>query len=137
MQEEPLELHLVVEALQELIAPSFAFDVVGMDGIAVCGFGREWDRRHHEDDPDRAPHVPAGTRLRLVARVENPLVPGRFAINLTVVRDRTTSDVALRVAPLITYEVVPDDGVRVTIEEHEVGMVRARVTVGASHEAAA
>ncbi len=127
-QGEPFRLGVLLEARRELRAPSFAFHVLNRDGVPVFGFGTRWDEE--DDGPDR---LAAGQRVRVGARLANALVPDRYHVSCTVSRGRTPGDVALRVANLIEFAILPRR-VRTAIEDHEVGMVSVRDDVRATVE---
>ena len=118
VQREPISLNLLVEVHEELNGPAFAFQVLNMDGVPVFGFGKTLS----EEDEEPV-LVPAGQRIRLSARMENPLIPGRYTIACSMSRGSARGDLALRLPQLLDFEVHWRGVVPVRIEEHEVGMV--------------
>jgi ABC-2 type transport system ATP-binding protein len=93
-QGQPIGLNLVVEARRELSGPLFGFEFLNVDGVPVFGFSET------VSEPER---IPAGRRVRIAARVENPLVPGRYSIDCSVLRDGTQGDLAMRVPGLVDF----------------------------------
>jgi len=126
----PFGLQLVVEARREVSAPIFGFQVLNVAEQAVFGFGT----RISADA--EAPVIPAGGRVRVRARVENPLVPGTDTVNGIVSREGTQADVALRLPALVEFAVRGPHGASAAIDEHEVGMVTAREDIRAVVERA-
>jgi ABC-type polysaccharide/polyol phosphate transport system ATPase subunit len=117
-QDEALTFHLVVAARDDLTDPSFAFQVLNVDGAPIFGFGKALSSG--DEEPVR---IAAGRRLRITGTLENPLVPGRYSLSCTISRDRTQGDVALRIPQLIEFTVRGSQGGPRDIEDHEVGMV--------------
>ena len=96
-QGEPIGLGVVFEARQELVAPVFGFHFVDADGVPLFGFNRTV-----EGDGER---VPAGARVRVAGRIDNPLLPGRYFVKCMVSRNRTQGDLALHVVRLLDFVV--------------------------------
>jgi ABC-2 type transport system ATP-binding protein len=94
-QGEPIGLHVEFEARHELVAPVFGFYVLDADGDAVFGFNRTLEG----DDP----RVAAGRRVRVTGTIENPLLPGRYAIRCMISRNRNEGDLALHVLGLLEF----------------------------------
>jgi ABC-type polysaccharide/polyol phosphate transport system ATPase subunit len=117
-QREPIGFNMVVEARAELSGPFFGFQVLGVDRVPIFGFGKTL-----EDERDEPHHIPAGQRIRIAARLENPLVPGHYSISCSVTRGRAHGDLALRVPQLLEFDVRWPGEIPVAIEDHEVGMV--------------
>ncbi|HSD76601.1 MAG TPA: Wzt carbohydrate-binding domain-containing protein, partial [Solirubrobacteraceae bacterium] len=115
----PLAFVMVVEALRELAAPVVGFQVLNRDGVAVLGFGGA---------------MPAGRRVRVSARVENPLLPGRYSLGCSIGREDAPGDLALRVPQLVEFEVRPAR-TRRPGEDAELGMVSVDEDVHAALEA--
>ena len=115
----PLAFVMVVEALRELAAPVVGFQVLNRDGVAVLGFGGA---------------LPAGRRVRVSARVENPLLPGRYSLGCSIGREDAPGDLALRVPQLVEFEVRPARARRPG-EDAELGMVSVDEDVHAALEA--
>src|SRR3954447_19056926 len=117
-QREAIGFNMVVEARAELSGPFFGFQVLGVDRVPIFGFGKTL-----EDERDEPQLIPAGRRLKIAARLENPLVPGHYSISCSVSRGRAHGDLALRVPELLEFDVRWPGDVPVAIEDHEVGMV--------------
>jgi ABC-type polysaccharide/polyol phosphate transport system ATPase subunit len=92
----PIGIGVVFEARHDLHAPVFGLHFVNADGDAVFGFNRTL--REGE-------HVPAGGRVRVAGRIENPLLPGRYSVSCMVSRNRTQGDLALHVVRLLDFVV--------------------------------
>jgi hypothetical protein len=97
-QGRPFSLNLVVEARRELSAPVFDFHCVNLDGEWVFAFSKALQGQAGE--PQR---VARGERLRLVAQLENPLLPGRYAIDCWISRNREEGDMAIHVLRLLDF----------------------------------
>jgi ABC-2 type transport system ATP-binding protein len=69
----PIEIDVLLEAARPLVRPSFIFHVRNGDGVAVFEFARRLEAR-----------VPLGGRVRLAGPVENPLVAGRYSLDVYV-----------------------------------------------------
>jgi ABC-2 type transport system ATP-binding protein len=93
-QGEPIGFNLVVEARQDLAAPTFGFFFLNAEGQAVFGFNHE---------PDAA--VRAGDRVRIAGTIDNPLVPGKYSVTCFVTRNREQGDIALHVLRLLDFVV--------------------------------
>jgi ABC-2 type transport system ATP-binding protein len=117
-QREAIGFNMVVEARAELNGPFFGFQVLGVDRVPIFGFGKTL-----EDERDEPQLIPAGRRLKIAARLENPLVPGHYSISCSISRGRAHGDLALRVPQLLEFDVRWPGDVPVAIEDHEVGMV--------------
>jgi ABC-2 type transport system ATP-binding protein len=119
-QGEPIGLNLLVEARHELTRPMFGFEFLNVDGVPVFGFGKAFTG---EDEPNR---IAAGQRVRIAARVENSLVPGRYSVDCSVFRDGTQGHLAMRVPGLVDFLVRGRDPIP--------GMVFVRTEVDAALE---
>jgi ABC-2 type transport system ATP-binding protein len=119
-QGEPIGLNLMVEARHELTRPMFGFEFLNVDGVPVFGFGKAFTG---EDEPNR---IAAGQRVRIAARVENSLVPGRYSVDCSVFRDGTQGHLAMRVPGLVDFLVRGRDPIP--------GMVFVRTEVDAALE---
>jgi ABC-2 type transport system ATP-binding protein len=119
-QGQAIGLNVLFEARHDLERPAFGFLFLDAAGTAVFGFNRTLSGR-----PDR---LPAGQRVRIAGRIENPLLPGRYFVNCWITRNRTQGDVALHVVRLLDFVVFgtrPGPG---SVS------VRADVTVGLERE---
>jgi ABC-2 type transport system ATP-binding protein len=96
-QGEPIRLTVVMEARQDLSNPVFGFHFSAADGTRVFGFNRELG------EGDRI--LRAGQRVRISARIENPLLPGRYLVSCWVSRNRTHGDLALHILRLLDFVV--------------------------------
>ena len=102
-QGAPIELDVVVEAARSMRRPVFVFHVVNADGVVVGGFDRTLD------EP-----VAAGQRVRLAGRIENPLVAGRYHLDLFI---RDYGDAGgltvqgLRLTTFLVYGTAPPHGI--------------------------
>src|SRR5581483_8417835 len=95
---DPIHLNLVVEGASAIEGPMFAFQVLNVDGVVIFGFG---DATPSGDTA--LERIESGQRVRVRARVENPLVPGRYSINCTVFRNRTLGDTILHDVSLTDF----------------------------------
>jgi ABC-2 type transport system ATP-binding protein len=98
-QGEPIGLGAVFEARHDLEGPVFGFHFLDDQGITVFGFNRSLGESPVGD------RLPAGSRVRVAGRIENPLLPGRYFVNAWVARNRTQGDVALHVVQLLDFVV--------------------------------
>jgi ABC-2 type transport system ATP-binding protein len=97
-QGRPIRFRMVAEARQALLRPVFSFHVLTSEGawifrsavtVAAAGGG-----------PDR---VAAGERIRISGTIENPLVPGRYAVECWITREQDEGQVALHVLRLLNF----------------------------------
>jgi ABC-type polysaccharide/polyol phosphate transport system ATPase subunit len=99
----PIELDVIVEAARSMQRPVFVFHVVNADGVVVGGFDRTLD------EP-----VTAGQRVRLAGRIENPLVAGRYYLDLFI-RDYgdagSLTVQGLRLTTFLVYGTAPPHGI--------------------------
>ena len=124
-QGDPIRLVVVAEAMQDLESGVFGFHVLNADGVQVFGFNQPLAAG---DGPGR---VAAGERVRLRARIENPLVPGRYAVRCMVSRDRERRDVGLQILHLLEFVVYgtrPAPGVVSVKADVDVDIVAERRT---------
>jgi ABC-type polysaccharide/polyol phosphate transport system ATPase subunit len=99
----PIVAELVFEAARELASPIFAFHVVNADGVVVFAFTRELEES-----------VTAGQRVRLLVRLENRLVAGRYYLDCWIRQDESQTAMALqgiRVLSFVVYGTAPRHGV--------------------------
>ncbi|HEX8976509.1 MAG TPA: ABC transporter ATP-binding protein [Solirubrobacteraceae bacterium] len=100
-QGEPIQLQVIYEAVHDLVSPQFGFHFLNADGVQLFGFNRGL-----EDTPAEATELlRAGQRVRLSARIENRLLPGRYSISSMISRNRSYGDLALHVLRLIEFVV--------------------------------
>jgi ABC-type polysaccharide/polyol phosphate transport system ATPase subunit len=104
---EDFSFHLIAEAQRRLEHPSFCVEFLNVDGVPVFGF----EGTVGADDGSGA--VAAGERVRISARIENRLVPGRYSVRGSVARDRAHGEPVMRNVPLLDFIVKgtdPDPG---------------------------
>jgi ABC-2 type transport system ATP-binding protein len=99
-QGQPIGLNVVFEARHELERPVFGFHFSNADGAAVFGFNRTLTPT--ADEPNR---LARGQRVRITAKIDNPLLPGRYFVTCLVSRDRRGGDMALHVLRLLSFVV--------------------------------
>jgi ABC-2 type transport system ATP-binding protein len=95
-QEKIFRFNLLVEARQPLSEPIFNFHCLNMDGDWVFAFSKEVTR------PGGRP-VAQGERIRLVAEIENPLLPNRYAIECWISRSREEGELAIHILRLLDF----------------------------------
>jgi hypothetical protein len=96
-QGEPIYFNLLVEARHDLQGPIFDFHVLNEDGVWVFRFGKTLAENRGAD------RIAAGQRLRIGGTIENPLVPGRYAIDCWMSRVREQGDLALHIFRLLDF----------------------------------
>jgi ABC-2 type transport system ATP-binding protein len=106
----PLVLDVVIEAARELEKPVFVVHVLNDDHVVVFGFTRRLDEL-----------VAQGQRVRLAGEIENRLVPGRYAIDCWIRRDRGFGDMRVQGLRLIHF------GVYGTAPRHGIVSLRTNV----------
>jgi Wzt-like putative exopolysaccharide export protein len=102
-QGAPIELDVVVEAARAMRRPVFLFHVVNADGVVVGGFDRTLDEQ-----------IEAGTQVRLAGRIDNPLVPGRYFLDLFIRDYGEGGDLTvqgLRLTSFLVYGTAPPHGI--------------------------
>jgi ABC-2 type transport system ATP-binding protein len=95
-QEKVFRFNLLVEARQPMSQPIFNFHCLNMDGDWVFAFSKEVEK------PDGRP-VAQGERIRLVAEIENPLLPNRYAIECWISRNREEGNMAIHILRLLDF----------------------------------
>ena len=93
----------MVEAARDLHRPIFVFHVVNDDGVVVGGFKRTLEER-----------VASGRRVRLAGKIENPLVAGRYFIDLFIRDYGRQGDLTvqgLRLTAFVVYGTAPAHGI--------------------------
>jgi ABC-type polysaccharide/polyol phosphate transport system ATPase subunit len=91
-------LGLIAEARQELVAPVFNFHCLNVDGHWVFAFSKALE--DERGDPRR---LASGERVRVVAEIENPLLPGRYTIECWISRHREGGDMAIHILRLLDF----------------------------------
>jgi hypothetical protein len=102
-QGEPLELDILLAAARALDRPRFGLQVRAEDGTAVFGFTRRLPGQAAE-----------GAQVRLAGRVENPLAPGRYVLDMFVTEDVAGGGTVLQGLQLAQFTIdgsVPERGV--------------------------
>ncbi len=88
---EPIRLTVELEARTELDRPIFGFHFNSADGLTVFGFNDE-----HEGNGAGQGRIEAGERIRVSAKVDNPLVPGHYYVRCFALRHRESNIVGLQ-----------------------------------------
>jgi hypothetical protein len=107
-QGKPILLNVEVEAREDLEQPTFGFHFLNADGVHVFGFNTTLSVDASERDC-----VPAGRRVHVSGRIENPLVPGRYSVSCWISRNRVQGDMALqhvRLLDFVVYGTRPSPG---------------------------
>jgi ABC-2 type transport system ATP-binding protein len=120
-QGEPFRFNLLIEAARELPSPSFAFELLNVDDVAVSGFGTRLEREDGEPKP-----MQPGERLTVSAELENRLVPGRYTVIGSISRSQARGDMVLHDVRLMDFLIKGSDPVP--------GMVLVRADVHATVE---
>jgi energy-coupling factor transporter ATP-binding protein EcfA2 len=114
-QGDPIILDIVLQAARDLPSPSFRLHITNEDGLVV------YATEHRIDGT-----VADGHRVQLGGRIENLLVPGRYALDCWIRRDRQGGDMAvqgMRLIQFVVYGTAPRHGVVMlpgTIEATEI-----------------
>src|SRR5215218_8721794 len=93
-QGDPIRLELLVEARHELLEPVFNFQFLNEEGVYVFRFSKRLEE---------ASRLEPGRRVRLSARADNPLLPGRYTVNCWISRKREGGDLAMHVLRLLDF----------------------------------
>jgi ABC-2 type transport system ATP-binding protein len=91
----PIGLHLLLEAKRDLANPGLAIHVYDETGQEVFGLNPTLERAL----------VGTGERIRIEGTLENPLLPGRYFIDLWVARDRDEGAMAMQRTHLLDFVV--------------------------------
>jgi ABC-2 type transport system ATP-binding protein len=113
----PLVAELVFEAARDLTSPIFVFHVLNAEGVVVFAF------THEIEEPVRS-----GQRVRLVARVENRLAPGRHYLDCWIRQQEAQTSMAvqaIRVLSFVVFGTAPRHGV-VTVDADVAAEVEPR-----------
>ena len=97
-QSKTFRFNLLAEARQEMNAPVFNFHCLNMDGHWVFAFSKAVEEISGEPQL-----VAAGKRIRIVAEIENPLVPGRYALECWISRSRDEGAMAIHILRLLDF----------------------------------
>jgi ABC-type nitrate/sulfonate/bicarbonate transport system ATPase subunit len=99
----PIVAELVFDAARDLASPIFVFHVVNAEGVVVFAF------THEIEDA-----VAAGQQVRLMVRLENRLVAGRYYLDCWIRQDEAQASMALqaiRVLSFVVFGTAPRHGV--------------------------
>jgi ABC-type polysaccharide/polyol phosphate transport system ATPase subunit len=112
----PLRLQVLFEARYDLDSPALNFQCTNLDGDWIFTF----------DATGTPPSLAAGTRLRIAATVENPLMPGRFLLSCWVASVAAGGEPTIQTIELLRFyvygtrsgagNVVLDTDVRAVVE---------------------
>jgi hypothetical protein len=97
--EQPIRLNAVIEARQDLPNPGFGIQVNNADGVHVF----EFDQKLGEEGKA---HLATGSKVRISATIDNPLMPGRYAIVCWVAvlrNDEETAQQAMRLLNFVVF----------------------------------
>jgi ABC-type polysaccharide/polyol phosphate transport system ATPase subunit len=106
--EQPIRLHAVIEARQDLSNPGFGLQINSADGVHVF----ELDRKLARDGEDA--FLAAGSQARISATIENPLMPGRYAIVCWVAvlrNDEETAQQAMKLLNFVVFGIAKGQGI--------------------------
>ena len=96
----PIRFEAELEARDELLNPTLAFQVLDADGKLVFT-----QQRKVGEDSDDGSVMPAGGRILVRARLDNPLNPGRYQLACWVGRSRVQGDSAVQVMRMLDFVV--------------------------------
>jgi ABC-type polysaccharide/polyol phosphate transport system ATPase subunit len=99
-QGKRFRLHVVARARQALEAPQFNFHCLNVDGDWVFAFDQDVRGDHGEPRS-----VAAGEHIRIVAEIDNPLVPGRYTFQCWMSRSQEQGGMAIHILRLIDFVV--------------------------------
>jgi hypothetical protein len=99
-QGQRFRLTLVVRARQALQAPVFNFHCQNMDGNWVFAL-----TAYVQDGDGQPRSVAAGEHVRIVAEIDNPLLPGRYAFHCWISRAQEEGGMAIHILRLIDFYV--------------------------------
>jgi hypothetical protein len=97
--EQPIRLNAVIEARQDLPNPGFGLQVNNADGVHVF----ELVKKLGEGNGDAM--LRAGESVRISATIDNPLMPGRYAIVCWVAVLRNDEETAQQAMKLLNFVV--------------------------------
>ena len=96
--EQPIRLNAVIEARQDLSNPNLGIQVNNADGVHVFELVKK-------PDNDGRAGIRAGEKIRISATIENPLMPGRYAIVCWVAVLRNDQETAQQAMKLLNFVV--------------------------------
>ena len=96
---QPIRLHAVIEARQELANPFFALHVNNADGVEV------FNLQARVEGSVEGIRMPPGSRATISAAIENPLLPGRYEIVCWIGLARNEQEAAQQPISLLEFVV--------------------------------
>jgi ABC-2 type transport system ATP-binding protein len=120
--EQPIRLNAVIEARQDLPNPGFGLQINNADGVHVF----ELVKKLGEGDGDAV--LRAGERVRISATIDNPLMPGRYAIVCWVAvlrNDEETAQQAMKLLNFVVFGIAGGQAIVSVPGEVELGVERA------------
>jgi ABC-2 type transport system ATP-binding protein len=120
--EQPIRLHAVIEARQDLSNPGLGLQVNNADGVHVF----ELDAKLAGEDGGSS--LAAGQRVRISATMNNPLMPGRYAIVCWVAvlrNDEETAQQAMKLLNFVVFGIAKGQSIVSVPGELEVGVEAA------------
>jgi ABC-type polysaccharide/polyol phosphate transport system ATPase subunit len=120
--EQPIRLHAVIEARQDLSTPGLGLQVNNADGVHVF----ELDAKLAGEDGGSS--LAAGQRVRISATMTNPLMPGRYAIVCWVAvlrNDEETAQQAMKLLNFVVFGIAKGQSIVSVPGELEVGVEAA------------
>jgi hypothetical protein len=99
-QGRTFRLHLLARARQELVGPVFNFHCLNREGHWVFAFSKELD-----GDGSGPARVADGERVRIVAEITNPLLPGRYSLECWISRSDRQGGIAIHMLRLLDFHV--------------------------------
>jgi ABC-2 type transport system ATP-binding protein len=119
--EQQIRLNAVIEARQDLPDPGFGIQVNNADGVHVFELAKRLD-----PDAD-VKTLAAGERVRISATIDNPLMPGRYAIVCWVAvlrNDEETAQQAMKLLNFVVFGLAKSQAIVSAPGELEVGVER-------------
>jgi ABC-type polysaccharide/polyol phosphate transport system ATPase subunit len=99
-QRKRFRLNFVAQARQELVDPVFNFHCLNMAGHWVFTLTTEV-----EADVEGRRRVAEGERIRVVAEIDNPLLPGRYTTQCWISRSGQEGNMAVQILRLVDFHV--------------------------------
>jgi hypothetical protein len=93
-------LNFVARARQELVDPVLNFHCLNVEGHWVFTFTTQL-----EADADGRRRVARGERIRVVAEIDNPLLPGRYVTQCWISRSGQEGNMAVQILRLVDFHV--------------------------------